>query len=771
MALGTRIGWLILPGIALMSGCARDPGVLAKRYVDNGNKYFSREKFKEASIMYRRALNKDVRSGEAWYRLGLTNLKLSEPREAHRDFSRAMELDPSNTDALAKVGDLDLLFYAASPKANKSMLADLEDVAGRLLQKNPRSFDGLRFSGELALIRNDVPGAVQKFEAANRVQPNQPQLILELAQTLVVNREAERAETLARELIAKQKTFAPVYDWLYVYYLRTNRARLAEELLKQKAANNPTVGGYLLQLAFHYYRTSRKPEMDSVIERLVSKSSRYAGARLDVGDFYVRTGNLGKAMEQFSLGQQENPGNNRAYRKKMIELLGTEGKNQEASALAAALIKEDPHDSEAIALQATLLLQRSGRARVKGVIASLQLLVSKMPGNPLLHYNLGRAFLTSGEASGLDQAKLQFEQTLAIDPRYVPAMLSAAELAGLRGDDAQRVESASAVLRIDPANLTARLYRAQALRNMHDPARAQEDLAVALQFYPNSSDGRFELARLHLETGRYAEAEAGFAALLASNDPRGLPGVIEAKTKQGHWDDAVEFVRSLAARAPDRADYRIALAGVYFGGARFGEAAAEYQRLATANPQAERIQVLLGESKARSGDISGAIAAFERASQLASGDPAPRINLGILYDRAGRPAEARKAYEDVLRTQPDNATALNNLAYLDADAGVDLDRALAYAQRARQARPDDPEVLDTLGFIYIQKNLADDGLRMLGELVIRKPGNATYHLHLALALYQKGDRALARKELEAALRSKPSDKEQGKIRALLAKVA
>jgi predicted Zn-dependent protease len=101
---------------------------------------------------------------------------------------------------------------------------------------------------------------------------------------------------------------------------------------------------------------------------------------------------------------------------------------------------------------------------------------------------------------------------------------------------------------------------------------------------------------------------------------------------------------------------------------------------------------------------------------------------------------------------------------------VDLDQALAYAQRAQQKRPNDPEIQDTVALIYIRKNLTDDGLRMLRELVNQKPGSPTFHLHLAMALYQKGDRPMAKKELEAAMRNKPTEKEQGEIKQLLAKV-
>ena len=79
-------------------------------------------------------------------------------------------------------------------------------------------------------------------------------------------------------------------------------------------------------------------------------------------------------------------------------------------------------------------------------------------------------------------------------------------------------------------------------------------------------------------------------------------------------------------------------------------------------------------------------------------------------------------------------------------------------------------MIDTVGLIFVKKNLTDDSLRMLRDLVNQRPNSPTFHLHLAMALYQKGDRPTARKELEAALRNKPSEREQGEIKQLMAKV-
>src|SRR6267378_7405557 len=73
--MSTRKLLLLLPLMLTVASCSRDPKVQAQRYLANGNKFFEKTKYKEASIMYRRALQRDLRFGEAYYRLGLTDLK------------------------------------------------------------------------------------------------------------------------------------------------------------------------------------------------------------------------------------------------------------------------------------------------------------------------------------------------------------------------------------------------------------------------------------------------------------------------------------------------------------------------------------------------------------------------------------------------------------------------------------------------------------------------------------------------------------------------
>ena len=184
---------------------------------------------------------------------------------------------------------------------------------------------------------------------------------------------------------------------------------------------------------------------------------------------------------------------------------------------------------------------------------------------------------------------------------------------------------------------------------------------------------------------------------------------------------------------------------------------------------AER-RLRLAETQGSKGDGKGAIETFRRASLAAPSDPRPLLQLGLLMDGTGRRDQAKPIYEQILKIQPDHPIALNNLAFIKAEEGQDLDEALTMAQRARQGMPSSPDVMDTLGWIYLKKNLSDDAIRTFKELLIAAPNSAAYHYHYGMALLQKGDKPSAKKELETAMRFNPSKDDGDKIRQLLAKL-
>ena len=126
-----RVLRLLLPIALLISlaGCSSDPDSRKKKHLANGNKYFDNGKFNEAAIMYKRSLKEDQRFGEAWYRLGLAELKRGRPGEAINSLRRAVELQPDNDDAISKLADLYLTIYLSDSKKYSSLLNELKELS------------------------------------------------------------------------------------------------------------------------------------------------------------------------------------------------------------------------------------------------------------------------------------------------------------------------------------------------------------------------------------------------------------------------------------------------------------------------------------------------------------------------------------------------------------------------------------------------------------------------------------------------------------------
>ncbi len=766
---------LCLPLLVCLAACTRDPKEVAKKYVETGNKYYDKGKFKEASIMYRRALQKDMRNADAYYRLGLVDLKQGMMGEAQRSFLRATDINKTNADALAKLGDIDLYIFMHDPQTYKGYMTDLKEVARKLLALNPKSYDGLRLSGFVSLAGNDLPGAIQEFKAADQSKPNQPDLIYALVGALYRSKQEAEAERTAKDLIQKHKDYGAMYDMLYVKYASSNRPADAEEILKEKVANNPKNGNYLVQLAFHYFLTRKTDEMNAILAKLTSDPKTFPDGNLLAGDMMMRTGAWDRAVQDYEQGEKIDTKNKLGYGKRQAEALTREGKTDQAGKVIAELMKDYPKDTEVVAMHASVLIQTRDPKQIQKAIDELQPLIATTPTNQkgalqVLHYNLGRAYMAKGDSNSLEQARLQLQESIKLDPRHIPSKMALAELLLSRGENPKAVQEADDVIKQQPNSLPAHLVRTQGLMNMGEMDRSRQELTGILQTNPKSNDARYQLAVLDFTEKHYKEAESGFDELNKANDPRGFFGMVRCKAQEGDYNAAIDMIQDKLRSSPDRLDYRRLLGETEYKAKRYDAAAADYQLLIQKDPSGFNY-VRLGDIERDGGKSDAAIASFNKARELQPTEPYPVLELAVIYDTMGRPDESRKYYEQVLKMQPDNAVALNNLAYSMADQGVDLDKALTYAERARQKLPDNLNVSDTIGLIYLRKNLVDDSARVLGDLVSRAPNSATFHLHYATALYQKGDKVAAKKELDAATRNGPTDKEKLRIQELRQKLS
>ena len=759
---------LLLPLVVICAAsCGRDPKVQAGRYVENGNKVFAKAKYKEASIRYRRALQKDLRFGEAYYRLGLTNLKLAAYGDAVRSFRRAVELQPNNTDAIVKLADIYMVATTQDASHAQELLQEAKDLSAKLLQLDANSYEGHRLAGQISLINGDAAGAVKEFEAAARAKPGQTDLALAYFQALESNKQSADAEKLALSVIENNKTFSPMYDQLYLTYMRQDQRDKAEQVLKQKIDNNPQQASYLIQLAGHYLLTRRREDLDSVVQRL-DDEKKYPEGRLLAGDFFLfRAREFESARIQYEAGLKAFPQSKSVYQKRLVELFAMTGRNPEANEMLASVLKDNPKDNDAIAMRAALMLQTGDAAQITQATNDLQSLVSRRPDNHLLRFNLARAYLAKNDP---EQARLQLEAAIKIRPDFLIARDQLARIYLLKGDMGKALKEADEAVTLNKDDVQARLVRSTALMGIGDKTKAQDELATILRLSPNNPDARYQVGYLAWVDKDFKRAEQVFQELYRANpkDLRGLVGMTETMVAANRIGDAVKIMETTVSAAPERRDFRLVLANVYVRDQRFDDAIHVFDELLKSEPKSADLLIRLAETQRRKGDVNMAIDTFRRACQAAPTDSRPLLQLAVLLDGTGRRDQAKPVYEQVLRIEPDHPVALNNLAFIKAEEGVDLDEALTMVQRARQKMPNSADILDTLGWIYIKKNLSDDAIRTLRELNQAEPSRASFHLHYGMALLQKGDRPSARKELESAMRFNPSKDEAGKIRQLLA---
>ena len=761
---------LLLPFALLLAlflaSCSQDPKAQAQRYLTNGNKFYDKGKYKEASIMYRRALQKDLKFGEAYYRLGLTDLKLLAFGDASRALRRAVDLQPNNTDAANKLAEIYMIASSQDAQHASELRMESRELAQKMLQANPNSYEGHRLMGQLALLDKDLPKGIAEMSIAYQID-NKADLALPLFQALVQSGRAPEAEKMARDVIGREKTFGRMYDLLYAQYMRTNRTSDAEQLMKLKVENNPAQSNYILQLVAHYYISKRFDDMDAALGQLTDEK-RFPEGHLLAGDFFFfRAREYDRARIQYEAGAKSQPRDKVAYQKRLVELMATTGQSADAGRLLETIMAQNPKDSDAVAMRAALMLQTGNAQQIKQAANDLQSLVAKTPENHLLRFNLARAYLAQGD---MEQARMQLEAAIKIRTDFILARELLAAVYLSKGDPARALKEADDTIALNANDLQAHLVRSSALIGLGERDKAHQELDTITRIAPDNPDARYQIGYMAWQSKDFGQAERVFNDLYKANpkDIRGLVGVVETLVGQNKMPDAIKILQTASENEPERKDMKIALANLYVRDLKFDEALKIYTSLLQADPKSGDLLFRTAETERRKGDVNTAIDTFRRASQAAPTDTKPLLQLGLLMDGTGRREQAKPIYEQILKIQPDHPIALNNLAFIKAEEGVDLDEALTMAQRARQKLPDSTNIKDTLGWIYIKKNLSDDAVRIFKELVEQDPTNPSFHYHYGMALLQKGDRPSAKHEFQVAIQNNPSKDEAGKIRELLA---
>jgi predicted Zn-dependent protease len=148
--------------------------------------------------------------------------------------------------------------------------------------------------------------------------------------------------------------------------------------------------------------------------------------------------------------------------------------------------------------------------------------------------------------------------------------------------------------------------------------------------------------------------------------------------------------------------------------------------------------------------------------------PQDIIVHAYLADRDLRSKEyesAARHYRAILDQSPNNAVALNNLAW--TAARLNDPQALGLAEQANRLAPNNAAIMDTLGALLVESGETARGLELLERAAALAPGAPEIRLHLAQALAKSGRKDAARKEIEVLLKAADASPTKDEATALM----
>lgn len=746
----------------LCSACSKT----AEHYLQKGSELEAAGKYSEASLNYRKAIQENPKLGEAYYKLGLTELRLQNARTAFEALGRAVQLSPERTDFKVALGDLCLAGYIANPSRPQHLYLAVSKISEELLAKDANSFSGLRMKGYLALLESRPADAATYFQRASQQRPEQADVVISLVNSLFMDQREAAAEQVARQYIQGHKNYGPVYDVLYTHYANQKLLVQAEEILKLKVANNTNEPGYVSQLAQFYWRSGKQSQALDLIAKMLEKAGQPAKAHLAAGDFYGSIAHWDQAKQQFEQGLATAPDQKMLFQKKIVNVLLAEGSKDQAGPLVDEILKKAPQDEEALRIRAGLRLESGHTEAVRAAVEDYKWLLQRHSTDPKLHYELGQA---RGRLGELAVAKSEFREAIRLQSNYLAPRLGLIQLAFTEHKLDEAVHLADELISEQPLNSQGRLLKVVALREMRKYADARSELRHILQASPKEGAAYLQLGLLEIEQKNYPGAEAAFKKLQdLGNDASATYGLAVMYSERGQLDKATEILKKELEKYPKHPLFHQLLAAIAIQTQDYDRAIGEYRVLLTMDPSNKSLYLQLAEALHLKGDTNGYIATLEQAQKLFPRDLMPTLVLATALERVGRRDAAIQQYRRAMELQPDDPRVLNNLAFAMVETDGNLDEALRLAERAVQRVPDQPTFVDTLGWIYVKKKMTASAVQVLNGVVKKQPDNPVFCYHFGVALLQKGDLQRAKATLEDALAKKPSPEYTQRIRQLLA---
>jgi tetratricopeptide (TPR) repeat protein len=341
-------------------------------------------------------------------------------------------------------------------------------------------------------------------------------------------------------------------------------------------------------------------------------------------------------------------------------------------------------------------------------IAALRAFLNDRPGYPEAVMMLVDALEANHQ---LSSAVETLNDYLRDDPSDVKATARLAELHEQAGHWKEAAQVWGTLASEKGATTALRLRHAAALVNSGDLATGRDVLNGITRDAPRDVSGWYLTSEVALRAGDApgAESAARHIAEIDPKDPRGPLALADAKTLEKDYTGAAATLEPLVDGAGD-AEVAVGL----------------YGRYATT----------LAGVYAAAGDRQKSVQTLETARTRAPEDTAIGLNLASAYDKANKVDQAEAVYRDLIKKDPENAEAMNDLGYMFADRDRKLDDAVTLIKQALAIETDNPAYLDSLGWAYFKQGKADLARDPLERAATAEPRASVIQSHLAEAYFR-----------------------------------
>jgi putative PEP-CTERM system TPR-repeat lipoprotein len=713
---------------------------------------------------------------------------------------RVLANDPGNHQALQLNGDL-LFFVRADAAA--ALQAQRQAVAQRA-DWLPAHVSML----EILLSGNDLAAAKVELEALKKVLPKHPQTQYYETRIAFLNREFKTA----RELVQPLLNVAPrdVKVLLLAAGIETHAGSLTQaETLATKALQlAPDAESVRRLLAQIFLRSGQalkarealaplldKPGVTAETLNLAGQASLQNGDAKSAESYFTRAAKLAPkdvvsrtslALAQFARGHAD------VGFAQLQEVAASDKGTVADMALISLKLRQRDYDGALRAVDAMerkqpgkpVASQLRGQVQVaRKDYAAARLSFAKALSLDPQYFPAAAGLATLDlRDKRPDEARKHFDKLLAVDPRNVRALLAIAdlrksagagkdELAGLFANAAKLNPTiATPRLLLVELNLRARDYKAalaaaqegaaalpesaeimDALGRAHlasgdiDQAISSFNRVAAMQ--PRAPEPRLRLAEAYMALKKVDEARENLnrALEVAPNFLNAQRDLVILELSAGRPDQAMAVARKLQAERPDHA-FGYLFAGDIESYRKNWEAAATAYRAGLKRGRSPEMasklhRVLLTANKRSDAD------AF--AAGWIKDNPRDAFFRVYLADLALAQLDfeaAESNYRAVLQMGPENAAVLNNLAWVTNK--LKKPGAAAYAEKANALQPNQPVIMDTLATILSDEGQVAKALDLQKKAVALGPDYRQARLNLAKLYLKKGDKALAKTELD-----------------------